>query len=159
MADFQFTLTQVMQATNAVLKKITSASIFGGVTTDTRKVEEGMLFVALKGEKFDGHDFIAEAAKKGAIGAIVNKDYDVSRLEDVEIDILAVNDTLKAYQDLAKLWRSKFSIPVIGITGSNGKTTTKDLTAAVLSGKWNVLKTQANFNNENRLAYDFITAQ
>lgn len=148
MADFQFTLTQVMQATNAVLKKITSASIFGGVTTDTRKVEEGMLFVALKGEKFDGHDFIAEAAKKGAIGAIVNKDYDVSRLEDVEIDILAVNDTLKAYQDLAKLWRSKFSIPVIGITGSNGKTTTKDLTAAVLSGKWNVLKTQANFNNE-----------
>ena len=107
-----------------------------------------MLFVALKGEKFDGHDFIAEAAKKGAIGAIVNKDYDVSRLEDVEIDILAVNDTLKAYQDLAKLWRSKFSIPVIGITGSNGKTTTKDLTAAVLSGKWNVLKTQANFNNE-----------
>lgn len=148
MADFQFTLTQVMQATNAVLKKITSASIFGGVTTDTRKVEEGMLFVALKGEKFDGHDFIAEAAKKGAIGAIVNKDYDVSRLEDVEIDILAVNDTLKAYQDLAKLWRSKFSIPVIGITGSNGKTTTKDLTAAVLSGKWTVLKTQANFNNE-----------
>lgn len=148
MADFQFTLTQVMQATNAVLKKITSASVFGGVTTDTRKVEEGMLFVALKGEKFDGHDFIAEAAKKGAIGAIVNKDYDVSRLEDVEIDILAVNDTLKAYQDLAKLWRSKFSIPVIGITGSNGKTTTKDLTAAVLSGKWNVLKTQANFNNE-----------
>ena len=148
MADFQFTLTQVMQATNAVLKKLTSASIFGGVTTDTRKVEEGMLFVALKGEKFDGHDFIAEAAKKGAIGAIVNKDYDVSRLEDVEIDILAVNDTLKAYQDLAKLWRSKFSIPVIGITGSNGKTTTKDLTAAVLSGKWNVLKTQANFNNE-----------
>lgn len=148
MADFQFTLTQVMQVTNAVLKKITSASIFGGVTTDTRKVEEGMLFVALKGEKFDGHDFIAEAAKKGAIGAIVNKDYDVSRLEDVEIDILAVNDTLKAYQDLAKLWRSKFSIPVIGITGSNGKTTTKDLTAAVLSGKWNVLKTQANFNNE-----------
>lgn len=148
MADFQFTLTQVMQATNAVLKKITSASIFCGVTTDTRKVEEGMLFVALKGEKFDGHDFIAEATKKGAIGAIVNKDYDVSRLEDVEIDILAVNDTLKAYQDLAKLWRSKFSIPVIGITGSNGKTTTKDLTAAVLSGKWNVLKTQANFNNE-----------
>lgn len=148
MADFQFTLTQVMQATNAVLKKLTASSVFGGVTTDTRKVEEGMLFVALKGEKFDGHDFIAQAAQKGAIGAIVNKDYDVSLLEDVDIDVLAVEDTLKAYQDLAKFWRSKFSIPVIGITGSNGKTTTKDLTAAVLSGKWNVLKTQANFNNE-----------
>lgn len=148
MADYQFNLTQVMQATNAVLKKLTSAAVFGGVTTDTRKVEEGMLFVALKGEKFDGHDFIAQAAQKGAIGAIVNKDYDVSLLEDVDIDILAVDDTLKAYQDLAKFWRSKFSIPVIGITGSNGKTTTKDLTAAVLSGKWNVLKTQANFNNE-----------
>lgn len=148
MADFQFTLTQVMQATNGVLKKLTSAAVFGGVTTDTRKVEEGMLFVALKGEKFDGHDFIAQAAEKGAIGAIVDKDYDVSQLEDVDIDILAVNDTLTAYQDLAKFWRSKFSIPVIAITGSNGKTTTKDLTAAVLSGKWNVLKTQANFNNE-----------
>ena len=82
MADYQFNLTQVMQATNAVLKKLTSAAVFGGVTTDTRKVEEGMLFVALKGEKFDGHDFIAQAAQKGAIGAIVNKDYDVSLLED-----------------------------------------------------------------------------
>lgn len=148
MADFQFTLTQVMQSTNAVLKKVTSSAVFGGVTTDTRKVEEGMLFVALKGEKFDGHDFIAQAAQKGAIGAIVNKNYDVSKLDDVDIDILAVEDTLKAYQDLARFWRGKFSIPIIAITGSNGKTTTKDLTAAVLSGKWNVLKTQANFNNE-----------
>lgn len=148
MADFQFTLAQVMQATNAVLKKLTSSTVFGGVTTDTRKVEEGMLFVALKGEKFDGHDFIAQATQKGAIGAIVNKNYDISLLEDVDIDVLAVDDTLVAYQNLAKFWRSKFSIPVVGITGSNGKTTTKDLTAAVLSGKWNVLKTQANFNNE-----------
>ena len=99
-----------------------------------------MLFIALKGENFDGHDFIAEAAKKGAIGAIVNKDFDISKVEDVDIDILAVDDTLKAYQDLAHFWRNKFNIPVIAITGSNGKTTTKDLTAAVLSGKYNVLK-------------------
>ena len=148
MADFQFTLAQVMQATNAILKKATIASVFGGVTTDTRKIEEGMLFVALKGERFDGHDYIAQAAQKGAIGAIVNKDYDVNKLADVEIDILAVDDTLKAYQDLARFWREKFNIPVIGITGSNGKTTTKDLTAAILSGKFNVLKTHANFNNE-----------
>ena len=148
MANYQFSLTQVMQATNAILKKLTSASVFGGVTTDTRKIEEGMLFIALKGENFDGHDFIADAAKKGAIGAIVNKDYDISLIEDIDIDILAVDDTLKAYQDLAHFWRKKFNIPVIAITGSNGKTTTKDLTAAVLSGKYNVLKTQANFNNE-----------
>lgn len=148
MANYQFSLTQVMQATNAVLKKLTTASVFGGVTTDTRKIEEGMLFIALKGENFDGHDFIAEAAKKGAIGAIVNKDFDISKVEDVDIDILAVDDTLKAYQDLAHFWRNKFNIPVIAITGSNGKTTTKDLTAAVLSGKYNVLKTEANFNNE-----------
>ena len=147
MANYQFSLTQVMQATNAILKKLTSASVFGGVTTDTRKIEEGMLFIALKGENFDGHDFIADAAKKGAIGAIVNKDYDISLIEDIDIDILAVDDTLKAYQDLAHFWRKKFNIPVIAITGSNGKTTTKDLTAAVLSGKYNVLKTQANFNN------------
>ncbi len=148
MADFQFTLADVMTATNAVLKKITSASVFGGVTTDSRRVEEGMLFVALKGENFDGHNFIAQAAKQGAIGAVVNKDFDVSTVEDVAIDILAVDDTLTAYQQLAGFWRDKFNIPLIGITGSNGKTTTKDLTAAVLSGKWNVLKTHANFNNE-----------
>ncbi len=148
MADFQFTLAQVMQATNAILKKATIASVFGGVETDTRKIEEGMLFVALKGERFDGHDYIRQAAQKGAIGAIVNKRFDISTVSDVEIDILAVDDTLKAYQDLAAFWRSKFDIPVVAITGSNGKTTTKDLTAAVLSGKWNVLKTYANFNNE-----------
>lgn len=148
MADFQFKLSDIMEATHAVVKKVATFSVFGGVTTDTRKIEEGMLFIALKGEKFDGHDFIAQAAQKGANGAIVNKDYDIAKLEGIDIDILAVDDTLKAYQDLAAYWRSKFNIPVIAITGSNGKTTTKDLTAAVLSGKWNVLKTQANFNNE-----------
>ncbi len=120
MADFQFTLADVMTATNAVLKKITSASVFGGVTTDSRKVEEGMLFVALKGENFDGHNFIAQAAKQGAIGAVVNKDFDVSTVEDVAIDILAVDDTLTAYQQLAGFWRDKFNIQLNGITGSNG---------------------------------------
>ncbi len=148
MADFQFTMADVMKATNAVIKKTLSASVFGGVTTDTRKIEDGMLFVALKGERFDGHDFIAQAAEKGALGAVVNKDYDVSKLDGIDIDVFAVDDTLTAYQQLAAFWRDKFKIPVIAITGSNGKTTTKDLTAAVLSGKWNVLKTQANFNNE-----------
>lgn len=148
MADFQFTMADVMKATNAVIRKTLSASVFGGVTTDTRKIEEGMLFVALKGERFDGHDFIAQAAQKGALGAIVSKDYDVSKLDGIDIDVFAVDDTLTAYQQLAAFWRAKFNIPVIAITGSNGKTTTKDLTAAVLSGKWNVLKTQANFNNE-----------
>lgn len=156
MANYQFSLMQVMQVTNAHLLKVTSAAVFGGVTTDTRKIEEGMLFVALKGENFDGHDFIAEAAKKGAIGALVNKDFDIAKVEDVDIDILAVEDTLKAYQDLAHYWRNKFNIPVVAITGSNGKTTTKDLTAAVLSGKYNVLKTQANFNNEIGLPYTLL---
>lgn len=70
MANYQFSLTQVMQATNAILKKLTSASVFGGVTTDTRKIEEGMLFIALKGENFDGHDFIADAAKKEQLGLL-----------------------------------------------------------------------------------------
>lgn len=156
MAKYQFSLTQVMQATNAVLEKLTAASVFGGVATDTRKIEEGMLFVALKGENFDGHDFIAQAAQKGAIGAIVSKSFDIEKVADVDIDILAVDDTLKAYQDLAHFWRSKFNIPVVAITGSNGKTTTKDLTAAVLSGKYNVLKTQANYNNEIGLPYTLL---
>ena len=77
MANYQFSLTQVMQATNAILKKLTSASVFGGVTTDTRKIEEGMLFIALKGENFDGNAMYEKAFENGASTCI---------LQGIEID-------------------------------------------------------------------------
>lgn len=117
---------------------------FVGVTTDSRKISKGSLFIALQGEKFNGEDFVEESFKKGATAAIVSKNF--SRAVDGVI--IKVDDTLNAYQQIASAWRDKFNIPIIAITGSTGKTTTKDLTAAVLGSLGKVLKTSANFNNE-----------
>ncbi|MGB3790464.1 MAG: UDP-N-acetylmuramoyl-tripeptide--D-alanyl-D-alanine ligase [Phormidesmis sp.] len=116
-----------------------------GVTTDTRTVRAGDLFVALAGETFDGHNFASQSIEKGAIAAIVRtgvfaKTDPLPRLE--------VADTLVAYQRLGQWWRSHCATPVIAITGSVGKTTTKELVAAALSQFGAVLKTQANYNNE-----------
>ncbi len=116
-----------------------------GVTTDTRAVRPGELFVALEGETFDGHNFASQAIEKGAIAAIVRKGVfsETDYLPRIE-----VADTLLAYQTLGQWWRSHCATPVIAITGSVGKTTTKELVAAALSQFGLVLKTQANYNNE-----------
>ena len=98
----------------------------------------------MKGEKFNGEDFVEESFRKGAVAALVSKDFN----REVEGVVIKVDDTLAAYQKIASVWRDKFKIPIVAITGSTGKTTTKDLTAAVLSGLGKVLKTSANFNNE-----------
>ena len=115
------------------------------LTTDSRKISEGVLFIALKGENFNGEDFAADALKKGAAAVVVSKSADTEKLVGT---VLKVDDTLTAYQQLAKNWRDKFKIPVVSITGSTGKTTTKDLTAAALSSLGAIQKTSANFNNE-----------
>lgn len=137
-----FTIEQIKEATGAVPKK-TAATTFSGIVTDTRQISAGCLFVALKGERFDGHAFAAKAVEAGAAGVLASE-----KIADVDATVLEVSDTLLAYQDLARAYRKRFSIPIVAITGSNGKTTTKDLTSAALSGRWNVLKTEANFNNE-----------
>lgn len=115
-----------------------------GVTTDSRSVSPGALFVALQGDRFDGHDFVQTALQQGAIAAVV------SRLPQHSdgLPLLQVPNTLQAYQALGRWWRDQFQIPVIAVTGSVGKTTTKELIAAVLSTQGHVLKTQANYNNE-----------
>jgi UDP-N-acetylmuramoyl-tripeptide--D-alanyl-D-alanine ligase len=140
-----FTVDEICLATDGSVYKLGSEEKFTGICTDTRKVDPHDLFISLVGEKFDGHDFIEQAMAKGASGIIT------SRLDIVippNITVILVPDTLQALQRLAWFHRKRFTIPIIGITGSNGKTTTKDMIAAVLSSKLNVLKTQGNFNNE-----------
>ncbi|NNG13648.1 MAG: UDP-N-acetylmuramoyl-tripeptide--D-alanyl-D-alanine ligase [Gammaproteobacteria bacterium] len=115
---------------------------FKGVSTDTRSVQQGELFVALQGERFDAHEFIAEAAASGAVAAIV------SRPVEAGVPVLLVEDTQLALGKLASVWRGKFSIPVVAITGSNGKTTVKEMIASILRVKGQPLVTQGNLNNE-----------
>ena len=114
------------------------------ITTDSRDCPEGSIFLALKGETFDGNKFALQALEKGCAYAIV----DDPALQGASSRIIVVEDCLQTYKDLAREHRRQFDIPVIGITGTNGKTTTKELIAAVLSQKYNVLYTQGNFNND-----------
>ncbi len=114
------------------------------ITTDSRDCPEGSIFLALKGESFDGNKFALQAIEKGCAYAIVD---DPKLLTD-DKRLILVDDCLQTFKDLAREHRRQFDIPVIGITGTNGKTTTKELVAAVLSQKYNVLYTQGNFNND-----------
>ncbi len=139
------TLSQLAEVLTAQPTNLSASALAAStsITTDTRSIKPGELFVALRGENFDGHDFVQVAIDKGAIAAIVDFNFTSS-----ELPLLQVEDTLQGYQKIAEWWRGQFSIPVIGITGSVGKTTTKELIAAVLETQGKVLKTQANFNNE-----------
>lgn len=135
-------LIDVLAATPIHLSNELLATNFMGVCTDTRNLKPGQVFLALRGENFDGHRFVDSALAQGAIAAITDQPVAAT------IPQLVVTDTLLAYQNLARWWRDQFSIPVIAVTGSVGKTTTKELLAAVLGQFGHVLKTQANFNNE-----------
>lgn len=112
------------------------------ICTDTRKITPGCLFIAIKGENFDGHDFAEKAIEGGASAVICEKDCGLGENQ------ILVESTRLALLDLAGHYRSKFNIPVIGITGSVGKTTTKEMTHAVMSSKYNTLKNEGNLNNE-----------
>ena len=114
----------------------------GKVTTDTRNCPEGSMFIALKGETFNGNAFAKQALEKGCRYAVV----DEAEYADSE-NIFLVDDCLKTLQDLAREHRRALGTPIIGITGTNGKTTTKELIAAVLQKRYNVLYTQGNLNN------------
>ena len=138
----QFTVQEVIDVTKGFCGKPIDIE-FLDISTDTRTIEEGHLFVALKGDTFDGHDFIKTAIEKGATGAIVEKGRAVGGITCIEVD-----NTLTAYQELSRYHRRRFDIPVVAVTGSSGKTTTKDMVAAVLGAQFNVLKTEKNFNNE-----------
>lgn len=114
------------------------------IVTDSRSIQAGEVFLALRGDRFDGHAFVEGAIQQGAIAAIVDSPLPTS----TALPLLLVPDTLQAYQAIGRWWRDRFQIPLIAVTGSVGKTTTKELIAAVLSTQGQVLKTQANYNNE-----------
>ena len=122
----------------------TTTPIHGDITeisTDTRNLPEGCLFLALRGAKFDGHSFVRNAIEAGAVAAVTDTQMG-------ENPCIVVGDTGQALLDIASLYREQFDIPVVGITGSVGKTTTKEMTASVLSQRFKTLKTEANLNNE-----------
>jgi len=114
------------------------------VCTDTRQVLPGDLFLALRGDNFDAHNFVNQAVTGGAGALVVSRKVTVP----AHVPVIKVNDTLLALQALAAYHRRQYDIPVVGITGSSGKTTTKDMIASVLASSWPVLKTPGNFNNE-----------
>lgn len=114
-----------------------------GVELDSRKLQEGYLFIATKGERVDGHSFIPQAFEKGCLGVVCEK-----LPEDMEGACILVEDSFKALQDIAAYYREQLTVKVVGITGSVGKTSTKEVIASTLAQKYNVLKTEGNFNNE-----------
>ena len=117
---------------------------FSGVAIDSRQVQPGDLFIALAGEHRHGQEFIADAVSRGATGVIAQQPLDLPQ----EVSFFQVGDTLAALQRLAAYWRGKHRVKMVGITGSVGKTTCKELTAAVLSSRYQVLKSEANLNTE-----------
>jgi len=120
-----------------------------GISIDSRTIKEGELFIAIRGDRYDGHDFVPDALNKGAWGALVEQ----SALESKYAvmgglrNVIPVEDTLFSLQEMSLLHRRKFILPVIGITGSNGKTTTKEMLASILLQKGPVLKNEGNLNN------------
>jgi UDP-N-acetylmuramoyl-tripeptide--D-alanyl-D-alanine ligase len=146
------------------IAEFASASVSGGdgnvsidkVSTDSRTLKRGELFVALRGENFDGHKFVEAAVKTGAAGAIIDLGWK-GKVPD-NFTVIRVEDTLQAYQTVAANYRKSLPLRVLAITGSNGKTSTKDFAAAVLGRRFRVTKTQGNFNNHVGLPRTMLEA-
>ncbi|MEE8255099.1 MAG: UDP-N-acetylmuramoyl-tripeptide--D-alanyl-D-alanine ligase, partial [Nitrosomonadaceae bacterium] len=125
--------------------------LFTGVSTDSRTVKRGDLFVALSGKNFDGHKFVARAKEKGAVAAMVSQESDI-KCQDLEVPMILVKDTRLGLGQLAAYWRGRFAIPLVAVTGSNGKTTVKEMIVSILQqlvgqvGR--VLATVGNLNND-----------
>jgi len=141
-----FSLEEVLKFTSGRLVSGAGPHHFSRVGTDSRKVFAGELFIALKGENFDGHQFVLQALEAGALGAIVAKPLEGEVPKDKVV--IEVDDTLQALQRLAGYHRSRFQIPVVAITGTAGKTTTKNMIGAILSSKFKTMVNPGNINNE-----------
>jgi len=135
----------VLHAIGGVLIHGDPNASFSGVSTDSRSIEPGELFFALRGEKFDGHHFISEVVRRGGAGVVVQTA--VHGIENGPVAVMMVPDTLQALGDLANFWRKEHAIPLVAVVGSNGKTTTKEMLARILEERYRVLKNPGNLNN------------
>ena len=141
------TIAEILRATQGKLIQGNPNAAITQISTDSRTLEKGDLFVALVGEKFDGHNFLQRVCQQGAVGAVVSKPItDLSQLGSPIT--VQVSDTLVALGDIANCHRRKFNLPIVAITGSNGKTTTKDITSAVLAQRFSVFKSEKSYNNQ-----------
>src|SRR6476646_5183815 len=159
-----FTLEDLLEGTGGTLDEASAALAerrltFDRVAIDSRKALDGALFVALRGERSDGHDYVFDAAGHGARGALVRYEWQApealssllspqSSVLNPHFALVRVEDPLAALQRFAAWWRARHDVQVIGITGSVGKTSTKEVTASVLSRRFNTLKSEGNLNNE-----------
>ncbi|MCF8110437.1 MAG: UDP-N-acetylmuramoyl-tripeptide--D-alanyl-D-alanine ligase [Desulfobacteraceae bacterium] len=152
MTPIPWTVDDIVKATGGELLSATDVSSFSGVGIDSRRIKEDEVFVAIAGQRYDGHSFAATVTEAGVRCVIVQRDrvnsLPVSEWRRKKAGCIAVDDTIRALGDMADYQRRRAGILVSAITGSNGKTTTKEMTAAVLSGKYKVLATPGNFNNE-----------
>jgi UDP-N-acetylmuramoyl-tripeptide--D-alanyl-D-alanine ligase len=141
-----FKIKEILEATGVGLLQGNKETMFRGISLDSRTLKKGELFVALKGNNFDGHDFVSDAINKGAQGIVICRD--IVPVVKSDFVIMQVKDTLAFLRDIARFQRLKFNIPVIAVTGSNGKTTVKEMIYEILSLNYRVLKTPANHNNQ-----------
>ena len=143
-----FSIDQIIKAVGGALISGTAQNTVCGISTDSRLVEKGNIFIALQGENFDGHNFVQKVVGRGAASVLISNPsmLDLEKF-DKAVSVIKVSDTLQALGDLAHNYRQRFSLPVIGITGSSGKTTTKEMMATIISRQKNVLKTEGNLNN------------
>jgi UDP-N-acetylmuramoyl-tripeptide--D-alanyl-D-alanine ligase len=149
-------LTQIAQLAGGLLSSGNGTVVIDKVSTNSRTIKHGELFVALRGENFDGHNFAEATAKAGAAGALVDSNWK-GKVPD-NFALIRAKDTLQAYQQLAANYRKSLTLRVVAITGSNGKTSTKDFAAAVLARRFRVTKTQGNFNNHVGLPRTILEA-
>src|SRR5438105_3194879 len=149
-------LSQIAQFAGGAILSGDGTVLIQKVSTDSRTLKPGDLFVALRGQNFDGHNFVEPAARAGAAGAIVESTWNGKIPKNFAL--IRMEDSLRAYQELAANYRKSLTLNVVAITGSNGKTSTKDFTAAVLARRFRVTKTEGNFNNHVGLPRTILEA-
>ncbi len=152
----EFSTEEILTATGGRLLQKGNVAKVGGVSTDTRTIRKGELYIPLLGENFDGHAFLGKAVEAGAAAVLVSDESRAKELPE-SVSVIAVPDTLRALENVARFHRLRFQIPVVAVTGSSGKTTTKDMLTAILETKFSVCSTKKNHNNEIGLSETLLS--